>query len=199
MVVTNYPEDKEEYFDLPNNPSKEGSGTRALPFTREIYIDREDFALVPPPKFFRLKPGAEVRLMGAYIIKCEEVIQDAEGNVTEIRCTADLEVRNGNPTDRKVKGTIHWLSAKYAKEATVMLYEPLFSERDMRTVPSSEYNDHLNPNSAIKLEGCKIEPALADAADGERFQFVRVGYFCKDTKHESTFNRIVGLRDSFKK
>ncbi len=199
VVVTNYPEDKEEYFDLPNNPSKEGSGTRALPFTREIYIDREDFALVPPPKFFRLKPGAEVRLMGAYIIKCEEVIQDAEGNVTEIRCTADLEVRNGNPTDRKVKGTIHWLSAKYAKEATVMLYEPLFSERDMRTVPSSEYNDHLNPNSAIKLEGCKIEPALADAADGERFQFVRVGYFCKDTKHESTFNRIVGLRDSFKK
>lgn len=199
VVVTNYPEDKEEYFDLPNNPSKEGSGTRALPFTREIYIDREDFALVPPPKFFRLKPGAEVRLMGAYIIKCEEVIQDAEGNVTEIHCTADLEVRNGNPTDRKVKGTIHWLSAKYAKEATVMLYEPLFSERDMRTVPSSEYNDHLNPNSAIKLEGCKIEPALADAADGERFQFVRVGYFCKDTKHESTFNRIVGLRDSFKK
>ncbi len=199
VVVTNYPEDKEEYFDLPNNPSKEGSGTRALPFTREIYIDREDFALVPPPKFFRLKPGAEVRLMGAYIIKCEEVIQDAKGNVTEIHCTADLEVRNGNPTDRKVKGTIHWLSAKYAKEATVMLYEPLFSERDMRTIPSSEYNDHLNPNSAIKLEGCKVEPSLADAADGERFQFVRVGYFCKDTKHKNTFNRIVGLRDSFKK
>lgn len=199
VVVTNYPEDKEEYFDLPNNPSKEGSGTRALPFTREIYIDREDFALVPPPKFFRLKPGAEVRLMGAYIIKCEEVIQDADGNVTEIHCTADLEVRNGNPTDRKVKGTIHWLSAKYAKEATVMLYEPLFSERDMRTVPSSEYNDHLNPNSAVKLEGCKVEPSLADAADGERFQFVRVGYFCKDTKHQNTFNRIVGLRDSFKK
>ena len=199
VVITNYPEDKVEYFDLPNNPSKEGAGTRPLPFTREIWIDREDFALVPPPKFFRLKPGCEVRLMGAYIIKCEEVVQDENGNVTEIRCTADLEVRNGNPTDRKIKGTIHWLSAKFAKSATVMLYESLFTERDMRTVPSAEYNDHLNPNSATRLEGCMVEPSLLDSEVGERFQFVRVGYFCRDSKHEDTFNRIVGLRDSFKK
>ena len=199
VVITNYPEDKVEYFDLPNNPSKEDAETRPLPFTRELWIDREDFALVPPPKFFRLKPGCEVRLMGAYIIKCENVIQDENGNVTEIHCTADLEVRNGNPTDRKIKGTIHWLSAKFAKTATVMLYESLFTERDMRTVPSAEYNDHLNPNSATKLEGCMVEPSLLDSQIGDRFQFVRVGYFCRDSKHENTFNRIVGLRDSFKK
>lgn len=199
VVITNYPEDKVEYFDLPNNPSKEDAGTRALPFTRELWIDSDDFALVPPPKFFRLKPDGEVRLMGAYIIKCNEVIQDENGNITEIRCTADLEVRNGNPTDRKIKGTIHWLSARFAKEATVMLYEQLFTEKDMRTVPSDQYNDRLNPNSAIKLEGCMIEPSLADAEPGDRFQFVRTGYFCKDTKYDMTFNRIVGLRDSFKK
>lgn len=199
VVITNYPEDKVEYFDLPNNPSKEDAGTRALPFTRELWIDSDDFALVPPPKFFRLKPDGEVRLMGAYIIKCNEVIQDEKGNITEIRCTADLEVRNGNPTDRKIKGTIHWLSARFAKEATVMLYEQLFTEKDMRTVPSDQYNDRLNPNSAVKLEGCMIEPSLADAEPGDRFQFVRTGYFCKDTKYDMTFNRIVGLRDSFKK
>ena len=199
VVITNYPEDKVEYFDLPNNPSKEDAGTRALPFTRELWIDSDDFALVPPPKFFRLKPDGEVRLMGAYIIKCNEVIQDENGNITEIRCTADLEVRNGNPTDRKIKGTIHWLSARFAKEATVMLYEQLFTEKDMRTVPSDQYNDRLNPNSAVKLEGCMIEPSLADAEPGDRFQFVRTGYFCKDTKYDMTFNRIVGLRDSFKK
>lgn len=199
VVITNYPEDKVEYFDLPNNPSKEDVGTRALPFTRELWIDSDDFALVPPPKFFRLKPDGEVRLMGAYIIKCNEVIQDENGNITEIRCTADLEVRNGNPTDRKIKGTIHWLSARFAKEATVMLYEQLFTEKDMRTVPSDQYNDRLNPNSAVKLEGCMIEPSLADAEPGDRFQFVRTGYFCKDTKYDMTFNRIVGLRDSFKK
>ena len=199
VVITNYPEEKVEYFDLPNNPSKEDAGTRALPFTRELWIDSDDFALVPPPKFFRLKPDGEVRLMGAYIIKCNEVIQDENGNITEIRCTADLEVRNGNPTDRKIKGTIHWLSARFAKEATVMLYEQLFTEKDMRTVPSDQYNDRLNPNSAVKLEGCMIEPSLADAEPGDRFQFVRTGYFCKDTKYDMTFNRIVGLRDSFKK
>lgn len=199
VVITNYPEDKVEYFDLPNNPSKEDAGTRALPFTRELWIDSDDFALVPPPKFFRLKPDGEVRLMGAYIIKCNEVIQDENGNITEIRCTADLEVRNGNPTDRKIKGTIHWLSARFAKKATVMLYEQLFTEKDMRTVPSDQYNDRLNPNSAVKLEGCMIEPSLADAEPGDRFQFVRTGYFCKDTKYDMTFNRIVGLRDSFKK
>mgnify|MGYP004510142773 FL=1 len=199
VVITNYPEDRVEYFDLPNNPSKEDAGTRALPFTRELWIDSDDFALVPPPKFFRLKPDGEVRLMGAYIIKCNEVIQDENGNITEIRCTADLEVRNGNPTDRKIKGTIHWLSARFAKEATVMLYEQLFTEKDMRTVPSDQYNDRLNPNSAVKLEGCMIEPSLADAEPGDRFQFVRTGYFCKDTKYDMTFNRIVGLRDSFKK
>ena len=199
VVITNYPEDKVEYFDLPNNPSREGAGTRPLPFTREIWIEREDFALVPPPKFFRLKPGGEVRLMGAYIIRCENVIQDGNGNVTEIHCTADLEVRDGIPTDRKIKGTIHWLSAKFARSATVMLYEPIFTEKDMRAVPFSEYKRYLNPHSATRLEGCMVEPSLLDSVPGESFQFVRTGYFCRDSKHGNTFNRTVSLRDGFRK
>lgn len=199
VVITNYPEDKVEYFDLPNNPSKEGAGTRPLPFTREIWIESDDFALVPPPKFFRLRPGGEVRLMGAYIIKCESVVQDADGNVTEIRCTADLETRDESPTDRKVKGTIHWLSARFAKSATVMLYGPLFTERDMRSVPFSEYTKYLDPHSAVRLDGCMTEPSLAEARAEEKFQFVRTGYFCRDAKHENTFNLTVGLRGGINK
>jgi glutaminyl-tRNA synthetase len=199
VVITNYPEDKEEYFDLPNNPQNAEAGTRALPFTREIYIDASDFAEVPPPKFFRLKPEGEVRLMGAYIIKCGEIIKDAEGNILEIHATADLETRNGNPVDgRKIKGTIHWLSAKYAKEATLMLYDRLFTIENVNAIPEDKtYNDYLNPESLTVVEGAKVEPALADAVAGEKFQFVRNGYFCKDTKHENTFNRVVGLKDSF--
>ena len=201
VVVTNYPEDKEEYFNLPNNPSNPDAGTRQVAFTRELYIDADDFAEVPPPKFFRMKPDGEVRLMGAYIVKCNEIIKDADGNVTEIRCTADLETGNGMPTDgRKVKGTIHWLSASHASEATVMLYDFLFDIENTADIPEDKtYDDYLNKASVTKIEGAKVEPALENASKGERFQFVRTGYFVKDTKHDNTFNRIVGLKDSFPK
>ena len=199
VVIDNYPLDMEETFDLPNHPQNPDLGTRHLPFTREIYIDASDFAEVPPPKFFRLKPDGEVRLMGAYIIKCGEIIKDADGNVVEIHATADLETRNGNPVDgRKIKGTIHWLSAKYAKEATLMLYDKLFTIENVNDIPEDKtYNDYLNPESLIVVENAKIEPSLADAKDGEKFQFVRDGYYCKDIKHPNTFNRVVGLKDSF--
>ena len=201
VVITNYPEDKTEYFDLPNNPQDETAGTRKVPFTKELYIDASDFAEVPPPKFFRMKPDGEVRLMGAYIVKCEEIIKDINGEVIEIRCSADLETGNGMPTDgRKIKGTIHWLSAKYAEEATLMLYDKLFTIENVNDIPEDKtYNDYLNPDSLIKLEHCKIEPALQDAKPGDKFQFVRDGYFCCDSKYPNTFNRIVGLKDSFPK
>ena len=139
--------------------------------------------------------------MGAYIVKCEEIIKDINGEVIEIRCSADLETGNGMPTDgRKIKGTIHWLSAKYAEEATLMLYDKLFTIENVNDIPEDKtYNDYLNPDSLIKLEHCKIEPALQDAKPGDKFQFVRDGYFCCDSKYPNTFNRIVGLKDSFPK
>ncbi len=201
LIVDNYPEDKTEYFELPNNPQSPDAGTRPLPFTRELYIDCDDFAEVPPPKFFRLKPEGEVRLMGAYIVKCVSVEHNADGSVVAVHCTADLETGNGNPADgRKIKGTIHWLSAKYARRADVMLYDHLFTLENIDDMPADKtYNDYLNPNSAVKVGGCMIEPSLADAAPGERFQFVRNGYYVKDTKNADTFNRIVGLKDSYPK
>ena len=201
VVVTNYPEDKVEYFEIPNNPSVEGAGTRAVAFTRELYIDESDFAEVPPPKFFRMKPEGEVRLMGAYIVKCNEIIKNEDGSIKEIHCTADLETRNGNPIDgRKIKGTIHWLSAAYCEEATLMLYDNLFTIENTGDIPEDKtYNDYLNPNSLIKIEHCKVEPSLIEAKAGDKFQFVRDGYYCKDSKYENTFNRVVGLKDSFPK
>ena len=201
VVVTNYPEDKVEYFEVSNNPNDENAGTRKLAFTRELYIDSDDFAEVPPPKFFRMKPDGEVRLMGAYIVKCNEIVKDADGNVVEIRCTADLETRNGNPIDgRKVKGTIHWLSSKNCIDSTVMMYDFLFDIENTADIPEGKtFDDYLNRNSVTKIEGAKIEPSLADALPLDKFQFVRCGYFVKDTKHENTFNRIVGLKDSFPK
>ena len=201
LVITNYPEDKVEYFSLPNNPQNPETTTRELPFTRELYIDADDFAEVPPPKFFRLKPDGEVRLMGAYIINCNEVVKNDDGSIKEIRCTCDLETGNGNPADgRKIKGTIHWLSAKYAKDFDIKLYEHLFTIENVADIPEGKgYGDYLNTDSVTTLTSCKVEPALADAKDGERFQFVRVGYFVKDTKYENTFNRIVGLKDSYVK
>ena len=201
VVVTNYPADKVEYFEVANNPAKPEAGMRKIPFTRELYIDADDFAEVPPPKFFRMKPDGEVRLMGAYIVKCNEVVKDAEGNVVEIRCTADLETGNGMPADgRKIKGTIHWLSSDYAQNATVMLYDFLFDIENVSDIPEGKtFDDYLNVNSVTKIENAKIEPSLPEAAAGDRFQFVRTGYFVKDTKHENTFNRIVGLKDGFPK
>ena len=199
VVIDNYEEGKTEYFNLPNNPQDPEAGTRALPFTRELYIDASDFAEVPPPKFFRLKPEGEVRLMGAYIIKCGEIVKDAEGNVVEIHATADLETGNGNPVDgRKIKGTIHWLSAEHAKDTTLMLYDRLFTIENVNAIPEDKtYNDYLNPNSLTVVKGAKVEPSLAECEAGEKFQFVRNGYFCRDSKNPNTFNRIVGLKDSF--
>ena len=200
VTITNYPADETEYFEVSNNPVDPEAGTRQVAFTRELFIEKSDFAEVPPPKFQRLKPGGEVRLMGAYLVKCEEVVKDAEGNVVELRCTADLETRNGSPADgRKVRGTIHWVSAAHAVDADIMLYENLFSLVDVNAVPEgTNYLDYLNPNSLTALKNCKLEASLADAKTGDRFQFVRMGYFCKDSRHENTFNRVVTLKDSFK-
>lgn len=201
VVVTNFPEDKVEYFELPNNPSDENAGKRKVPFTRELYIDRSDFEEVPPPKFFRMKPDGEVRLMGAYIVKCNEVVKNADGSIKELHCTADLETGASMPADgRKIKGTIHWLSAKFARDADIMLYDHLFTIENVADIPEDKtYNDYLNPDSLKKLVGCKVEEALAKSALGDHFQFVRTGYFVKDTKYPNTFNRIVGLKDSYLK
>ncbi len=201
VVITNYPEDKVEYFDLPNNPGDPEAGTRAVPFTREVYIESSDFAEVPPPKFFRMKPEGEVRLMGAYIVKCNEIIKDNEGNIVEIHCTADLETANGNPADgRKIKGTIHWLSCSNCSDADIMLYDKLFTIPNLNDIPEDkDYDDFLNHDSVKKLSGCKIEQSLTSAEVGEKFQFVRNGYFTIDSKNPGTFNRIVTLKDSFPK
>lgn len=201
LIVDNYPADKTEYFELPNNPQDPEAGTRRLAFTRELYIDADDFAEVPPPKFFRLKPEGEVRLMGGYIVRCVSVDHNDDGSIAAVHCTADLEAGNGNPTDgRKIKGTIHWLSAANAARADIMLYDHLFTLENIDDMPEGKtYGDYLDPCSATKLEGCMVEPSLADAAPGERFQFVRNGYYVKDTKNPGTFNRIVGLKDSFPK
>ena len=201
VVVTNFPEDRVEYFELPNNPNDENAGKRKVPFTRELYIDRSDFEEVPPPKFFRMKPDGEVRLMGAYIVKCNEVVKNPVGSIKELRCTADLETGANMPADgRKIKGTIHWLSAKFAKDADIMLYDHLFTIENVADIPEDKtYNDYLNPDSLKKLVGCKVEEALAKSAPGDHFQFVRTGYFVKDTKYPNTFNRIVGLKDSYLK
>lgn len=200
VIITNYPEDKTEYFEISNNPNDENAGTRKVPFTRELYIDSDDFAEVPPPKFFRLKPDSEVRLMGSYIIKLNEIIKDDNGTIKELHCTADIITGTNKPTDRKVKGTIHWLSAKYAKDITVMMYDKLFDIENTGDIPEGKtYDDYLNVNSVIKIDNAKTEPALENAVAGDRFQFVRNGYFTKDTKNENTFNLIVGLKDSFQK
>lgn len=199
VVIDNYPEDKIEYFPVSNNPTDPEAGTRDVPFTKELYIEASDFAEVPPPKFFRMKPDGEVRLMGAYIVKCDNVVKDENGKVIEIHCTADLEVGNGNPTDRKVKGTIHWVSASHCVDLDINLYDKLFTIPNLNDMPEgATYNDFLNPDSLKKLTGCKAELSIGDAEDGDKFQFVRMGYFCKDSKYPNTFNRVVTLKDSFK-
>ena len=201
LVITNYDENKVEYFPVSNNPNDPESGTRNLAFTREIYIDKSDFEEVPPPKFFRLKPDGEVRLMGAYIVKCNEIIKDENGEIVEIRCTADLETGNGMPADgRKIKGTIHWLSSENAQKTTLMLYDKLFTIDNLGDMPEGKtYNDYLNPESLQKIENALVEKCLDEADAGEKFQFVRNGYYCKDTKYPNTYNRIVGLKDSYPK
>lgn len=198
LVITNYPEDQVEYFEVANNPRQPETGVREVPFSRELWIERSDFALVPPPKFQRLKPGGEVRLMGAYIVKFQEAVQDENGNVVEIHCTADLETRNGMPADgRKVRGTIHWVSAAHALDADLYLYDNLFTLSNTADVPEGKsYLDFLNPDSLKVLTGCKLEPSIADVPAGEQMQFVRMGYYIKEK--DGRYNRIVSLKDGFK-
>ena len=202
VVIANYPEGQVEDVQAVNNPEDPEMGSRAVPFSRVLYIEREDFREDPPKKYFRLAPGREVRLRYAYIIRCEDVIKDEQGEIVEVRCTYDPETKSGSgQASRKVKGTIHWVSAAHALEAEVRLFDHLFSDpnpekdgRDYRTV--------LNPNSVERLQGCRVEPALQEAAVGQRFQFERQGYFCVDsdsTEQRLVFNRTVALRDSWSK
>ena len=201
VVVLNYPEDKTEYFEVVNNVNDPEAGTRNVEFSRELYIERDDFAAVPPPKFFRMKPEGEVRLMGAYIVKCVGYETDETGKVTEIAVTADLETGNAMPADgRKIKGTIHWVSAKSAVTADVRMYGRLFSEANMVTLPEGkDYNDFLDPDSVKEYKGAKLEASLGEAGENERFQFVRSGYFIKDSKNPGVWNNIVNLKDSWAK
>ena len=201
VIVLNYPEDKTEYFEVANNVNDPEAGTRKVEFSRELYIEREDFAAVPPPKFFRMKPEGEVRLMGAYIVKCVGYETDETGKVTEIAVTADLETGNAMPADgRKIKGTIHWVSAKSAVTADVRMYGRLFSEANMVTLPEGkDYNDFLDPDSVKEYKGAKLEASLGEAGADERFQFVRSGYFIKDSKNSAVWNNIVNLKDSWAK
>ncbi len=201
VVLTNYPADKTEYFPVPNNPNDPEAGTREVAFTRELYVERADFMVDPPKKYFRLKPGGEVRLMGAYVVKCEDYDLDENGNVTEIRCSCDLETGGKNPADgRKIKGTIHWVSAEHCLTATLRMYDRLFTVENLNNLPEGKsYDDYLNPQSMQEYTGCKLELALDSAGPGDRFQFVRNGYFCKDTKDQNVFNSIVTLKDSWAK
>jgi glutaminyl-tRNA synthetase len=206
VVLTNYPEGKVEEFEAVNNPEDPAGGTRKVPFSREIYIEREDFMEDPPKKFFRLAPGREVRLRYAYFIKCEEVVKDpATGEISELRCTYDPASRGGDsPDGRKVKATLHWVSAAQAVEVEVRMYETLFTIRDPNDVPEGvDYKTNLNPKSLEVLRGCRAEPALGAAGPGSRWQFERLGYFTADFRDSKPgapiFNRTVTLRDEWAK
>jgi len=198
VVITNFPDGKVEELEAVNNPEDPGAGRRMIPFTRELFIERDDFMETPPPKFFRLKPGGEVRLKYAFIIKCDEVVKDAAGNITELRCTADFDSRTGGPNaGRKIKGTIHWVSATHAVDAEVRLYDRLF------TVPEpdagGDFKQHLNPHS-LEVATAKCEPSLKDARPDLRYQFERLGYFALDKESapgKLVFNRTITLKDTW--
>ena len=198
VEIENYPEGKEEFFEISNNPNDESAGKRQVKFSKNIYIDAEDFSANPPPKYFRLKPEGEVRLMGAYIIKYKDIVYNEDGTINKIICTADIESGNGNPSDgRKVKGTIHWLSEDNCIDRDVYIYNNLFTIENTNAIPEGKtFDDYLNPESVVKKTGCKLEKCLEDAKPGDKFQFVRIGYFCKDSKYDNVFNRIVELKDS---
>lgn len=201
LVIDNYPEDQVEYFDVVNNPENEEMGSRKVPFSKVLYIDREDFMEEPPKKYFRLFPGNEVRLMNAYFVKCESFVKDENGKVIEVHCTYDPETRSGSGFNaRKVKGTIHWVSAAHAVKAEVRLYENIVDEEKGKLNEDGSLN--LNPNSKVVLEECYIEESIKGAKPEESFQFVRQGYFCVDSKDtiedKLVFNRIVSLKSSFK-
>jgi glutaminyl-tRNA synthetase len=200
VVITSYPEGKTEELNAVNNPEAPETGWRKIPFSRELFIERDDFAEVPPPKFFRLKPGGEVRLKYAYIIKCEEVIKDAAGNIAELRCTADLDSKTGGATSaRKVKGTIHWVSAAHCVEAEVRLYDRLFTEAEPEK-DGRDFKSVLNPRS-LEVIIAKLEPSLKDAKSELRYQFERIGYFAldKDSGGKWIFNRTITLKDTWAK
>ncbi len=206
MVIENYPENRSEELTAINNPEDPSAGTRNVPFSRVLYIEKDDFMENPPKKFFRLAPGREVRLRYAYIIKCQSVVKDdATGEITEIRCTYDPATRGGNaPDGRKIKATIHWVSASHAVRSEVRLYDRLFlKENPGAETQDGDFTDSINPNSLEKLNPCYLEPSLRHAAPGERFQFERLGYFCVDLKDSTSqnpvFNRTVTLRDSWAK
>ena len=206
LVITNYPENKEEWVKIENNPEDESMGTREMPFSRDILIERDDFMEDAPKKFFRLTNGGEVRLKAAYIIKCEEVIKDSEGNITELRCTYDADSKSGSGTEaskRKVKGTLHWVSSKHALDAEIRLYDRLFSDEAPDGHKEKDFKDFLNPESLKVLTNCKVEPSLKDAKPESKYQFQRLGYFCVDRRDSKdgnlVFNRTVPLKDSWSK
>jgi glutaminyl-tRNA synthetase len=204
VVIDNCPEGKVEELEVVNNPEDASAGTRRVPFSRVLYIEQDDFREVPPKKFFRLSRGTEVRLRGGYFIKCTGVVKDGEGNVVEVHCTYDPETRSGNaPDNRKVKATIHWVSAEHALDADVRLYENLFTREDPNDAPEGQdFRANLNPNSLEVIERAKLEPSVRGAAPEMRYQFERLGYFCVDldsTPEKLVFNRTVALRDTWAK
>src|SRR5712692_3893636 len=204
VVLTNYPEGQVEEVDVINNPEDPGAGTRKVPFSRVLYIERDDFMETPPKKFFRLSPGKEVRLRCAYFIKCDEVVKDDRGEIVELRCSYDRSTRGGDaPDGRKVKATLHWVSAAHAVPVDVRLYDRLFSVEDPENVPEGRtFLDHLNPHSLEILQGAQAEPSVAALEVGARVQFERLGYFCMDSDSRETaivFNRTVSLRDAWAK
>jgi glutaminyl-tRNA synthetase len=205
VVIDNYPDGQVEEIEAVNNPEDAAAGTRKVPFSRELYIEQDDFREVPPKKFFRLSPGQEVRLRGGYFIKCTNAVKgDKSGEVVEVHCTYDPQTRSGNaPDGRKVKATIHWVSAGHAIDAEVRLYETLFTKEDPNDVAEGEeFTANLNPKSLETLTDAKLEPSLAGARPGDRYQFERLGYFCADpdsTGEKLVFNRTVQLRDTWAK
>ena len=204
LIITNYPENKVEYLETENNPEDPEAGTHQIPFTRELYIERDDFMENPPKKFFRLAPDQEVRLKSAYIIKCTGIKKDSDGNVEEIYCEYDPDTRSGMPGSmRKVKGTLHWVSAEYSSTAEVRLYDRLFNVENPAEEKDMDFRELLNPNSLKIVDNCRIEPYLAEnAKPGNRYQFQRTGYFCVDpdsTDGHLVFNRTVSLKDSWEK
>lgn len=206
VVIDNYPEGKAEEFDVENNPEDENAGTRKVPFSKVIFIEQDDFMEEPPKNYFRLSPGREVRLKNAYFIKCDSIIKDEKtGEITELHCTYDPETRGGNaPDGRKVKGTIHWVSASHAVDAEVRLYDNLFTNPNPSEEKDGlEFKDYLDTNSLLILKEVKVEPSLAKAEPGSKYQFLRMGYFCVDSidSKEGTlvFNRTVGLKDTWAK
>lgn len=203
VIITNYPSDRVEEMEITNNPEDETMGSRMVPFSNEIYIERDDFMENPPHKFFRLAPGTEVRLKGAYIIKCESFRKNEAGMIEEVYCTYDPATRSGGHTSaKKVKGTLHWVSARHSVDAEIRLYDRLFNDEDPSGHKDRDFREFLNPDSLKILKGCKLEPSLRSAKPPEKFQFQRIGYFCVDTDSTETnliFNRTVSLKDTWAK